>query len=117
MVAPASQVLRRIEEEHSKRRSSALPLLLEMRPRLERAAIELRRRFGVTQVWLFGSYARQTPTQRSDVDLAVEGLPAGDHFHAMAYLSDIVELPVDLVRIEELRPIDRRRILREGVQL
>ena len=53
---------------------------------LPRAA-ECLRRHGATGVWLFGSLAEGRPNLESDVDLAVEGLPALNYFDALAEVS------------------------------
>lgn len=64
----------------------------------------LKERFGVRAVYLFGSVTGQTPWHdRSDIDLAVEGLPPGRWGEAMSALGKIVPpaLHVDLFELEE----------------
>jgi hypothetical protein len=51
---------------------------------------------------------------RSDIDLAVEGLPRDDLFHAMGELLAVAPVSVDLVRIEEAPPGLVRRVRIEG---
>ncbi len=53
------------------------------------------------RTWLFGSLARGDATDTSDVDLAVEGLPSGAYFGALAELMHLFGVRVDLVRLEE----------------
>lgn len=75
----------------------------------------LRDRYAVRRVWLFGSLvAGQPPTEDSDVDLAVEGLPSAVYFNALADLMALFQGPVDLVRLEEAPDSLRDRILSEG---
>jgi predicted nucleotidyltransferase len=72
---------------------------------------------GVRRVWSFGSLAWGIPHQRSDIDLAVEGLAPLDVFAALAALMAEAPAAVDLVRLEDAPPALRERILREGVEL
>jgi uncharacterized protein len=103
--------------------------LLELRAARERAAAERRermhdalpaavqhlaRRFGVTKVVLFGSFARGDAGLSSDVDLLVEGLPPERLFEAIATLSRQLEAEVDLVPAAAARPEVLQRALAEG---
>lgn len=74
---------------------------------------DLRKRFGVRRVVLFGSFARGEIHERSDLDLAVEGLPARDYYRAVAACLS-ASVPVDLIRIEDATEGLRRRIEEEG---
>lgn len=84
-----------------------------------RAAVEILSAFpGVCQIWLFGSLAKgRTPDFRSDLDLAVEGLPAEQHLRAWGCLDEALELPPDLVRWEEANETVRAEINRWGLLL
>jgi uncharacterized protein len=74
-------------------------------------------RYGASRVVLFGSLATGDFRESSDVDLAVEGLGAGEYFPALADLMELLECPVDLVR-RELAPASlRERIDAEGRNL
>ena len=71
----------------------------------------LRERFGVTEISLFGSFARDEATEDSDVDVVVEfdEIPSWHvFFGAQRYIEDISGRSVDLVRPgnirEEIRP-------------
>lgn len=67
----------------------------------------LAERFGVTDVKLFGSVARNQATADSDVDILVsfEGPANLDRiFDAQFYLEDLFGRPVDLVTEKQLRP-------------
>jgi predicted nucleotidyltransferase len=58
------------------------------------------REFGVHRVVLFGSVARGAARPDSDIDIALEGLPPGQTFHAMARAAEVAGRNVDLVPME-----------------
>ncbi len=73
---------------------------------------------GVRRIWLFGSVAKaRKPDFRSDLDLAVEGLAADRQLSVWASLDEALELPPDLVRLEEASPTLRDEIQRWGILL
>lgn len=84
-----------------------------------RAAVGVLSAFpGVCRIWLFGSLAKgRTPDFRSDLDLAVEGLPAEQHLRAWGCLDQVLELTPDLVRWEEANETLRAEINRWGLLL
>lgn len=76
----------------------------------------LKERFGARRVILFGSIAGQGPWhERSDIDLAVEGLAPVDFFPAYSACRDLLPrgLEMDLVPLERAYPEMRARILGE----
>ncbi len=76
----------------------------------------LKSRFGARQVILFGSLVGQGPWhERSDIDLAVEGLAPADYFRALSACWELLpqEVNLDLVPMEDARPELRARILGE----
>ena len=60
---------------------------------------ELRERFGVSSIAIFGSYARGEETELSDVDILVEfERPIGwEIVDLRDYLKELLGLPVDLI--------------------
>jgi uncharacterized protein with HEPN domain/predicted nucleotidyltransferase len=67
----------------------------------------LEERFGVTELALFGSFARDQATEESDVDILVKfNAPATSkaYFGAQFYLEDLLGRAVDLSTIKTLRP-------------
>lgn len=70
------------------------------------AAQILKSRWGASKVVLFGSMLEATNIHdRSDIDLAVWGLPGDDYFRALAELLDLdPEFAIDLVEIEYAKP-------------
>lgn len=82
---------------------------------LERAKRFLASHAGVRRIWLFGSAAKGRRLDwRSDLDFAVEGLPAGELFGTWSRLDAMLSYPADLVRWEEANPALRTEILRWG---
>ena len=72
--------------------------------RLRPATEELVRQFpAVTHVAVIGSFCKPSLFQRdSDVDIVVRGLSAAEYFTALFLFERILQVPVDLVREEEI---------------
>lgn len=63
-------------------------------------------RFGVTELALFGSFARDQATDTSDVDILVRfdaPLNWQRYFGAQGYLEDLLGRPVDLATDRDIR--------------
>ncbi len=94
-------------------RQTALNLLAEHKP-------HLKQKFGVTQLALFGSTARGTATDTSDVDVLVsfDG-PASSRqfFGAQFYLEDALGCRVDLVSEKALRKELRAYVEQDAVHV
>ncbi len=72
----------------------------------------------IRRVWLFGSLAKgRRPDFRSDIDFAVEGLPATAHYRALSQIDAAVSLPADLVRWEDADKTLRDQISQTGILL
>lgn len=83
---------------------------------LTRSMPELRGRFGVTRLSLFGSMVRDNARPDSDVDILVafDGpATSARYFGVQFYLEDLLGRPVDLVTERALRPELRPAIERE----
>lgn len=81
-------------------RAELLALLAQHKPVLQA-------RFGLTKLSLFGSFARGTAQDDSDVDVLVnfDGPATVDrYFGTQFYLEDLLGRPVDLVTENALRP-------------
>ena len=80
----------------------------------------LARRFGVRGLALFGSFARNQASERSDIDILVrfDG-PATSkrYFGVQFYIEDITGHPVDLVTDKALRAELRPAVEREAVHV
>jgi predicted nucleotidyltransferase len=95
------------------KRIDALKLLAEHKP-------ELMRRFGVTDLALFGSTIRDAAGEDSDVDILVafDGPATSErYFGVQFYLEDLLGHPVDLVTDKALRPELRPYVEREAVHV
>ena len=80
----------------------------------------LRTRFGVTRLALFGSTARDSAGEHSDVDQLVgfDGPATSQrYFGVQFYLEDLLGCPVDLVTEKALRPELRPYVEREAVDV
>jgi predicted nucleotidyltransferase len=90
------------------------PATQEEAHRVARACASLlRERFGVKRVYLCGSAAGESPWHgRSDLDLAVEGLPRGRYFEALGALWPLLPegLELDLIPLEATPPFLARRL-------
>lgn len=82
-------------------------------------AADLKTRFGVQRVIIFGSLAQpEWFAPNSDVDIAVEGLRAADYWDAWRLLEDAIrERQVDLVDLETVSAGLRRSIERHGIEV
>jgi predicted nucleotidyltransferase len=79
---------------------------------------ELRNRYRVKSIALFGSVSRNQASETSDVDVLVEfDRPVGllAFAHTKRYLSQLLGCEVDLVTPMALRPEMRERILSEAI--
>jgi predicted nucleotidyltransferase len=74
------------------------------------------KRYGVTKVVLFGSFARGEAAPGSDLDLLVEGLPMERLIEATVALERLLphDITLDLVPAEQARPEVLARIAGEG---
>lgn len=84
---------------------------------LRRHLPELRKRYFVRSLGIFGSYARGEQKKRSDLDLLVEVDPSAltllKFIELENTLSDLVKIKVDLVDKAGLKPTIGQRILTE----
>lgn len=88
--------------------------------KLRGAMPELRERYGVKSLGIFGSCARGEESLSSDLDILVEFEAAPGFFRFVDmedYLSGLVGMRVDLVMKSALRPNIGRRILSEVVSV
>ena len=82
--------------------------------------LELQKRFGVKSIAIFGSTARNEAGPDSDVDVLVEFDPVSepsllDFINLKHYLSDTMNVQVDLVERESIIPELRSIILNESI--
>ena len=80
----------------------------------------LSQRFGVTQLALYGSFARDQAAGDSDVDILVRfSTPPNwrQYFDANAYLEDLLGRPVDMATHKELRAEIRPYVERGAIRV
>jgi len=70
-------------------------------------AAEALRKEGAREVYVFGSAATGRLREGSDVDLAVSGLPPRLYLHALGEAIDILQVPVDLVDLDQDTPFSQ----------
>lgn len=78
----------------------------------------LRREYGVDTLAVFGSYVRGEQKEDSDIDILVDFVQTVDFFEFMRlefHLTDLLDVTVDLVTPDALRPIMRDDILESAV--
>lgn len=75
----------------------------------------LQKKFHVKTIGVFGSYAREEQTSKSDIDILVEfSRPVGWEFLDLKeYLESLYGKKVDLVTVKALRPQIKKNILSE----
>lgn len=80
---------------------------------------ELRQRYGVVELGVFGSHLRKQTSEANDVDILVEfderPLSLFDFLALKGELSDILEVEVDLVEKKALKPGIAGRVLQEVI--
>ncbi len=92
--------------------------LAEIKPILAGRKEELKKRFGVTEIGIFGSYVRREQKESSDLDILVEFEKPVSLLHIVSvenYLSDLLGIKVDLVPRKNIRAELKETILKETV--
>lgn len=87
---------------------------------LRNSKAELSQRFGINRLALFGSTARDSAGENSDVDVLVsfDGAASSQrYFGVQFYLEDLLGCAVDLVTDKALRPELRPLIEREAIDV
>ena len=86
---------------------SCLNMVENVKGILEKHKDEIKERFGVKSIGLFGSCARGEEDEKSDVDVIVEfGEPNFDDFMDLVfYLEDLFDRPVDILTPAGLKGI------------
>ena len=95
-----------------------MPSLEELKGRLAERKEELRRRYHVKEIGIFGSYVRGEESPKSDLDILVDfDVPIGmfTFVELEDYLSEVLGVRVDLVPREGLKPNIGKRVLAEVV--
>lgn len=90
----------------------------EIKSNLSKHKDELREKYGIKEIGIFGSYVRDEQRKTSDVDILIEfseesKITLLDFIHIENYLSDLLGVKVDLVEKSTLKPRIGKHILRE----
>ncbi|OGU55940.1 MAG: hypothetical protein A2X64_08930 [Ignavibacteria bacterium GWF2_33_9] len=81
-----------------------------MNTALIRNAVDILKTYGVNEVYIFGSQADNTATEKSDLDIAVKGLPDKIFYRAGGELMMKLNLSVDLIDLNDDNPFTRHLI-------
>lgn len=99
------------------RKKSALPTAAKMRRTIRQHMPELRERYSVASLGVFGSYVRGEQRRGSDLDLLVEfsdpNLSLLKLIEMENYLTDLLGVRVDVVEKTGLKPRIGEHILQE----
>ncbi|WP_297488966.1 nucleotidyltransferase family protein [Thermococcus sp.] len=97
-------------------KSTRVKTLQDVQEVLQAHKEELRKRYGVKRIGVFGSYSRGEQREDSDVDVLVEfEKPVGliDFVRLREYLESLLGVKVDLVTKRALKKRIKERVLQE----
>ncbi|MBI4645797.1 MAG: nucleotidyltransferase family protein [Bacteroidia bacterium] len=80
----------------------------------------LKTKFGVIKIGIFGSYAREEQTDKSDIDIIVEFEENTENlydkkFELHKYLTSLFKSKIDLCREGAIKPIFKSLILKDAI--
>ena len=113
-------VLDRAAEVPNHTIGTPLKTLIEIQNILTEIKSQLTNKYHVSQLGIFGSYARGDYNSASDIDILVEYAQKPSLFDLIElqnYLSDRLQMKVDLVTKDGLKPQIKEKILAEVVYL
>ena len=73
-------------------------------------------KFGISEIAIFGSYARDEANSKSDIDIAIMHINKKDYFtrvEAKNYLEKVLGIKVDLGYYNSMRPIIQNYIKKD----
>jgi uncharacterized protein len=94
--------------------------LEEIKQTLRQTKPLLQEQYRVTQLGIFGSYARGEQTQTSDIDILIDYDQAPTLFKLVElrdYLAEVMGMKVDVVTKKGLKPRIQERVLAEVVYI
>ena len=94
--------------------------LREIKKILQDYKKELKEKYQIKKISIFGSYVRNQQKKRSDIDLLVEFEETPDllkFIEIEEYLAKLIGVKVDLVRRPVLRKELRKQILKEAIEV
>jgi uncharacterized protein len=87
---------------------------------IKKAVIPVLKKHKITKAGIFGSYAKNMATDKSDVDILVEltyPMSLLDFIGIKQELEDILKKSVDLVEYKAIKPIIRDNILKSEIRI
>lgn len=113
--APAVDLVEAWRERFARERLDLAEEAANARAQAEGCARLLVERFGAARVYLVGSLARGRGFhRRSDIDLAVSGLPSEHYLAAVDALYGLVDRDIDLIRVEDAADEMSKHVAAEG---
>jgi len=94
--------------------------LLNIKNKLRTELPKLAKEFNVKTIEVFGSYIKNKQTEQSDIDLLITFTitPSLLKFIALEnYLSDLLQIKVDLIMKNLIKPRLRKNILSESIRI
>lgn len=94
--------------------------LTQINTKLRQVLPFIQKEFDVDRVELFGSYLRKEQNSKSDLDLLVTFKKTPGLFKFLKlerYLSDVLQIKVDLVPKDSIKPTLRNQILNNTLQV
>ena len=92
--------------------------LEEIKSTLKKQKLQIRERYGVSKIGIFGSYVRGEQKKKSDVDILVEfekPISLLKLVNLENFLGDIIGIKVDVVPKEDIRRELKERIIKEVI--
>ena len=87
---------------------------------IERITNLLKEKIECEAIILFGSYARETQTKESDIDIAFKTnkrIKAQEKFELVQELEEMLKIDVDLINLDDITDVFRYEILMNGKTL
>jgi predicted nucleotidyltransferase len=97
-----------------------LATTIDIIAKLRQSLPQIRRRSQVKSLSLFGSYVQDRQTPRSDLDILIEFSEAPSFLEFIAlerYLGDLLEIKVDLVMKDALKPVIGKHVLSDAIPI
>lgn len=113
MISEADAAVGPVELSLSMRRDEVIAILKAAMP-------DLRQRFGITSILLFGSVARGDAGPESDVDVVADfqgGATFTSYFGLVHELERLLNSKVDIVTAASVKPRLAHEIAREGIRV
>ena len=97
-----------------------MPSLISVKNSLISLKPYLQRKYNISSIALFGSYAREEQTDKSDIDILVDFKKTPDlltFIEIEEFLKEKLKTTVDLIPQRKLKPQIKSQILNEAIKL